>query len=238
MRFPRGIPVLPATITALGLAFGACVLVPRPAAADFISPELRAAVRAELPRDLAEVAGDAPQFSGPAGNFQVFPTDLDGTEPVECVVAYQSPGKPARIVFLGLAGDKLVRKEVKLPGGAPETLPDVNVPLYSGTGRLALVKHPDAGSVLLAWDGKGVEPVWDSGKPRKGETLWFQLDDLDQDGIREIVTYQKLLLDIALDDELGEAGAGAATERVGPIQVLRLENGTWKQDKKLLDGLR
>ena len=234
MRLPHGFPVLPALASVL---WGVALAAP-PAAADFISPPLRAAVRDELPRDLAEVAGDAPLFSGPAGTFQVFPANLDGTEPVECVLTWQAPGRPARIVFFGLSGDKLVRKEVKLPGGAPESLPDVNVPLYSETARLALVKHPDTGSVLLAWNGKSVEQVWDSGKPRKGETVWFQLDDLDGDGIREIVTYQKLLLDIALDDELGEAGAGAATEQVGPTEVLRYEDGKWKQDKKLLDGLR
>lgn len=222
----------------MALALACAVATPRPAAADLVPPALRDAVKAELPGGIPEIARDAPIYSGPGGEYRVHPVELDGAEPTECVLTFQESGKPARAVFLGLAGGKVVRTAVDLPGGDPARPPVVATVAFSDTLSLVSVKDSKAGGVLVAWDGQAAEIVWDSGKPKKGEFRWYELDDLDEDGVREIVTYQKSVLDIALDDELGERGGGGTSEIVEPIAVLRRDGGKWKKEPKLLDGLR
>ncbi len=227
-----------AVAVALALAAGCTALAPGVAGADSLPPALRDAVKAELPGGIPEVAREAPLYSGPGGEYRIYPVELDGVEPTECVLTFQEAGKPARAVFFGLAGDKVARSAVDLPGGDAERSPVVSVVMFSDTGGLAAVKDAKAGSVLVAWDGKSTSIVWDSGRPRKGETRWYELDDLDEDGVREIVTYQKSVLDAAPDDDLGETAGGGSTEIVEPVSVVRLDGGKWKKEPKLLEGLR
>ncbi len=223
---------------ALALAVGCAATAPGDARADLIPPALRQAIKAELPGGIPEIAREAPLYSGPGGEYRVYPLELDGAEPAECVLTFQEPGKPARAVFLGLAGGKAVRCAVDLPGGDAVHPPVVTQVAFSDAQALVVVKDPQAGSVLLGWDGKSASAVWDSGKPRKGETRWYELDDLDEDGVREIVTYQKSVLDVALDDDFGEMAGGGSTEIVEPVAVLRLDGGKWKKEPELLEGLR
>lgn len=228
----RGLAVVAA------LAVACAALAPDVAGADSVPPAVREAIKAELPGGIPDVAREAPLYSGPGGEYRVYPLELDGAEPAECVLTFQEPGKPARAVFLGVAGGKVTRFAVDLPGGDAERSPVVTQVAFSDTQALVVVKDSKSGSVLVGWDGKSASTVWDSGKPRKGETRWYELDDLDEDGVREIVTYQKSVLDVALDDDFGETAGGGSTEIVEPVAVLRLDGGKWKKEPKLLEGLR
>lgn len=233
MQRIHGIPLPLAAVV-----FAAAASIPGPARADSLPPALREAVKGELPAGIPEVAREAPMFSGAGGEYRIYDGDLDGAPPVECLLTFREPGKPARAVLLGLDGGKVVRLAVKLPGGDAQEPPMVMLVPFTEGRSLVLVKDPKAGSVLLAWDGKGAETVWDSGKPRPGQTRWYELDDLDEDGVREIVTYQKSVVDAVMDDELDEPGAGAASEIVEPIAVMRFQDGRWKKAEDLLEGLR
>jgi hypothetical protein len=92
--------------------------------------------------------------------------------------------------------------------------------------------------VLLNWDGKNLDVVWQSPKQRPSESRWFELDDLDHDGVREIVTYQRVELDTAADDDMGETNTGSSHETLGPTSVLRWSGGKWREDRAALDALR
>jgi hypothetical protein len=197
---------------------------------------LRAAVLPELPRALAEAAGAASAFEAPQGRFRVEVQDMDGTPPDEGILVLQEAGKAARVVFVAAAGGKVFRKPVKLPAGEPDEV-TLSFPRFAEGRALAQVQGGPAGVALFCWDGRRGDVVWSSGKPRGGERRWFELDDLDEDGIREIVTYQKLLVDVVPDDEMGEEASGSTLEEAGPIEVLRWDGSRWRKDEGLLEAL-
>ena len=222
-RCRGGLPLM-AVVLLLGLPPGAgSAEIPEP---------LRSAVRAELPAALAEAAGAASSGDGPGGRFELLQGEMDGTAPEEGVVVIHEAGKRPRVVFFGAAGEEVVRKTVKLPGAAAE-ISAAFLPFAEGRS-LVHVQGGRGGAVLLAWDGRGMDVVWSSGKPREDESRWFELDDLDGDGTREIVAYQKLLIDVAPDDEMGEAVSGSSVEEARPTGVLRWDGSKWRKDEKLL----
>jgi hypothetical protein len=219
-----------------GLIFGALpVFAPQPGAAE-VTAALEEALGREIPAELAALAPPgAREYDGPEGAFRVEVGEMDGAAPEEAFVLVLRPSRPA--TFLADASGKIVRKSVKLPGRA-DGLDAVFQPFAEGRSLVLVSGGEGAASALLAWNGKKLDTVWESGRPRAGESRWFELDDLNDDGVREVVTYQRAELDVASDDEIGETSTGSSAESLGPTSVLRLEGGQWREDSDLLDSLR
>ncbi len=193
-------------------------LVSGPVAAE-LSTALAEAVQKECPPGTAEVA--------------TYPGEMDGAPPEEVIVL---GGREHPATFLAEAGGKIFRKGVKLAGRAP-----ITVAFHPFTKDRSLVQvsgGESGGSVLLSWNGKKLDTVWESGKARPGESRWFEIDDLDDDGISEVVTYQRAELDVAGDDEIGETSTGSSSESLGPTSVLRWTDGRWREDSKLFESLQ
>jgi hypothetical protein len=84
--------------------------------------------------------------------------------------------------------------------------------------------------------------VWSAGQPRSGERHWFDVEDLDADGVGEVVAFFRGELDVfyaeeAVDETSGGASGDASTD-VDAVAVFRLSDGKWKKDDALLEGLR
>jgi hypothetical protein len=204
------------------------------------TPALTAAAREELPAPLVAIAAPgALRYEGAEGRYRLDVGEMDGAAPVEGVLAAQAAGKAVRVVFLAEADGKVVRKAVKLPGSGTGGTVTTFLPFAEGK-TLAQVQGGAAGAVLLAWDGRKLEVVWDSGKPSTTESRWFELEDLDDDKTLEVVAYHRRALDTAPEDELSEqAGGGAsATEEAAPLSVLRWNGSRWEKSEELLRGLR
>jgi hypothetical protein len=101
----------------------------------------------------------------------------------------------------------------------------------------------EAGQLLLAWSGEKLRKVWEAGRARGAETFWFELEDLDQDGVAEVIGYRQRALDVYRDEEFREESGGGEGRTMGsgqvdPQVVRRLVDGRWKKDPDLLKALR
>lgn len=203
------------------------------------SPALRAALREELPTSLAAAAPpESLRFEGTEGSFRLEVGEMTGSEPPEALLVARAADKPLRVVFLAESDGKIVRKPIKLPASGTGDAVVTFLPFAEGKS-LAQVQGGSAGAVLLVWDGRKLDVVWDSGKPTAGESRWFELEDLDDDGTLEVVTYHRRALDASVEDELAQETPGAsASEEAAPISVLRWDGGRWEKSEKLLQGLR
>ena len=125
--------------------------------------------------------------------------------------------------------------------GSKFTQASVAFPVFREGASLAHVKAGDGGTVLLYWDGKKLSTIWKVGKPSQDESRWIELEDLDADGVAEVIVYHRRALDVYTDeDELdfGGGGSEAASGKVDAVEVYRLRSGSWKKDKDLLENLR
>ena len=216
-----------------------CLAVAVSAHAADPSPALHAAFREELP---AALAGAAPpeslRYEGSEGRFQLEVGEMDGVGPGEGLLVVHPAGKAARVVFLAETEGKVVRKPVKLPASIVGEAVTSFLPFAEGKA-LAQVQGGGAGAVLLAWDGRKLDVVWDSGKPSTEESRWFELEDLDDDHTLEIVAYHRRALDLAAEDDLSEQTGGASgTVEAAPLSVLRWNGSRWEKSEELLHRLR
>ena len=99
-----------------------------------------------------------------------------------------------------------------------------------------------AGQALLEWNGKKLARVWEVGKTTDDESHWFEVEDLDGDGVSEVIVYLRRELDVFyVDEDALDQGSGSdpsAIDQVDAVGVYRYEKGRWKKSKQLLDDLR
>lgn len=216
-------------------------------AADAPDASLYRACVDKLPKELAEVesaqGGPRASGSGPAGRWSVTTADLNGDGTEEAFLIALPADHAGEVTFLyrkdGAPDGDWGTKKVKLEGGG---VVDASVDVTPiGDGRsLADVQGGDAGQALLAWNGRKLDTVWKAGRPGEGERRWFVLEDLDENGVDEVVEYFQRELDVnfADEDDLEVGGAGGTTTRVDAVAVYRLEGDDWKKDRDLLESLR
>jgi hypothetical protein len=200
---------------------------------------LRAAARAEISPALAKAApAESLRYEGPEGRFEILHGEMDGAGGAEGVLLVRPAGKPLRVVFLADVGGKAVRKTVKLPATTGTDAIVTFLPFVEGKA-LCQVQGGPAGAVLLSWDGRKLDVVWSSGRPRTGESRWFELEDLDGDRTLEIVAYHRRALETAVEDDLDQGSSGAsAAEEAEPVSVLRWSGRAWEKKDDLLGRLR
>jgi hypothetical protein len=225
-----------AALIAIGLAAG-------PAAGE-VSPAVLEACRDELPDDLAELGEpDARHGRGAAGEWRIESAPMDAGETEEVILVALPAGKPGDVWFLAeREDDDPYRKKVSLKG-RPVTHVSVAFPRFRAEAALAHVNAGEGGQVLLHWDGEKLREVWKPGKPKKKESRWFELDDLDADGTSEVIIYFRRELDIYADDEVITESGGAddrtmSSGSVDAVAVYRFDDGKWKKDGDLLESLR
>ena len=129
------------------------------------------------------------------------------------------------------------QKKIWLPSA------DVNFEVFAPGKALLHVQGRAAGQQLCFWNGRKLEKVWEVGRPREQEQHWFELDDLDDDGVREIITYVRRETDVFRDDEFLDAAAGGhdqtlSSDQVDALAVYHLEKETWRKSRELLEDLR
>jgi len=199
-------------------------------------PSMIAALREELPDALAAAAPpDSLQYAGPEGAFQLGVGEMDGAPPAEGLLVIRPADKPVRVVFLGESGGKSVRKTVKLPSDEAGEVSAQFVAFAEGKA-LGQIRGASGSSVLVAWDGGKCEVVWSSEKGTQ-DSRWFELEDLDGDHTREIVTYQRRSIDASAEDEFVRESQGAApTEEASAVAVLKWNGGKWEKADKLLSA--
>ncbi|MFN8179832.1 MAG: hypothetical protein U0167_18015 [bacterium] len=197
-------------------------------------PSMVAALREELPGALAAAAPpDSLQYAGPEGAFQLVVGEMNGAPPAEGLLIVRPADKPVRVVFLGEADGKSVRKTVKLPKDEAGEVSAQLVAFAEGKA-LGQIRGASGSSVLVSWDGGKCEVVWSSEKGTQ-DTRWFELEDLDGDHTREIVTYQRRAIDASAEDEFVRESQGAApTEEASAVAVLKWTGSKWEKDDELL----
>jgi hypothetical protein len=208
-------------------------------------PGLYEACLDKLPDELADAEDGTARDSGEsaAGRWSVQRHDLDGDGVDEAFLIALPAERSGEVTFLyrkdGAPDGEWDDKRVKLEGGPVR---DVTLDVQSvGDGhRLAWVNAGSGGQVLLQWSRGKLETVWKTGQPREGERRWFVLEDLDENGVDEVVEYFQRELDVfyADEDDLTDGAAGGTTTRIDPVAVYRLDDGKWKKDRDLLDSRR
>jgi hypothetical protein len=230
-----------APLLSLALA-GLVALAPASVRAAGMAADVRAACLDQLPDEARDAApADASGADGTWGRWWITTGEMDGQGGPEAVLVWLPAGKKGEIHFVsGKEGDSPEVKKVKLKG-KPVVDAAIAFPSFEEGKSLLHVNAGEGGQVLLFWDGKDLDDVWEVGKTRPDETRWFELEDLDADGRREVISYVRRDLGGAMDDELdlGDAGADRrTTDQVDPVAVFRLDGDQWKKDAELLEGLR
>lgn len=204
---------------------------------------LRNACVEEIPRELrtADVS-TAASGETDAGSWSIDAEDLDGSGTAEAILTVLPTGRPGEVVFFGERdGGKIELKKVRLKGGHLVRA-SVAFPRFADGAFFAHVNGREAGQVLLYWNGDDLERVWEVGKVRENEARWFELEDLNEDGTSEVITYYRRELDVFTDeDELSGTGGSDANLTSGKIDVesvLRFDDGKWKKDRGMLESLR
>ncbi len=203
--------------------------------------DVRTACLDRLPEEVrAASPADALEGQGSFGRWWITAGEMDGAGAAEAVLVWLPAGKKGKVHFVAPRPDDQPKvKEIKLKG-AP--LADASVSFVEyGAGRSLLhVNGGESGQALLSWDGNNLRDVWKVGKTRPDETRWFELEDLDADGAREVIVYVRRDLGAMDEDlDLGESGADQRiTEQVDPVAVYRLDDGRWKRSGDLLESLR
>jgi hypothetical protein len=232
MRFPPPI-----------LVIGLLATIASPAVAD-LSEELVATARAELPDEMVEAAEPgATSGSAAWGRWSLEAGQMDGQGSPEAVLIILPAGRPGKIFFFAeREGKKPEKKKVKLKG-SPVVHASVAFHEFTEGRAIAHVDGGESGQIILHWTGQKLEEVWKIGRVRDDERHWFNLDDLDGDGISEVIRFFRRELDVFTnEDEL--AGEGGAADRrqsggqIDAVAVYRWHDGKWKGDKALLESLK
>jgi hypothetical protein len=229
----------------LTLAFAMVVLASAVAGAqEGLPTEIVEACVAELPSAMAEdVEPGSLSGDGPAGSWRIYPGEMDGVEPLEAVLVVLPKNRRGEVHFFAQREDgRLLHKKISLKGGAL-TSAAVNYEVYAPGKALLHVQGGEAGQVLSWWDGRKLAKIWEVGRQREQEQNWFELDDLDDDGIREIITYVRRETDVFRDDEFLDAAAGGhdrtlSSDQVDALAVYHLDDGNWRKSRELLEDLR
>ncbi|NNE44818.1 MAG: hypothetical protein HKN12_11480 [Gemmatimonadetes bacterium] len=212
----------------------AAFFVPAPPAhAEDIPAELRDAVADLLP----DGHGGAREGSAGGESWNVALGEMNAAAPAEAIVVLMRPERPVEIRFLGAkASGDVVKKKVKLD--RPTASASVSFEMFREGHTLAHVDGSEGGQVLLSWNGEKLDTVWKKGPGKGGARHWFETEDLDGDGVREVVTYMQRELDVFLDeDDLEDSSAGVGNAAVDAVSVLRWHDGRWKESKELRAGL-
>jgi len=205
-----------------------------------LSAELAAACRAELPSEMAEAAGPGVlRGDGAAGRWAVEAGSMDGSGSDEAILVILPEGRPGRILFLAeREGKDPERKDVRLKG-PPVTRVAVTFHEFSEGRSVAHVDAGESGQAILGWNGKKLQEIWKIGKVRDDERHWFNVEDLDADGVSEVIRYFRRELDVFTDeDELGAEGGAADRRQAGAtdaVAVYRWDGDRWKEDQALLE---
>ena len=228
-----------ALLTALSLAVAA--LPVQPASAE-LSAAVAEACRDALPAEMAEAAEPgARSGSGPAGRWSLEAGAMDGVGTDEAILVILPAGRPGKVYFFAdREGKDPERKQVKLKG-PPVTYASVAFHAYTEDAAVAHVDAGESGQVILHWNGKKLGEVWKIGQIRDDERHWFNVEDLDGDGVREIVRFFRRDLDVYTDeDDLADEGGSVRQEagQVDAVAVYRWADGKWKKDKALLESLK
>jgi hypothetical protein len=215
------------------------VLTAPVAGADDCAPGLLVACREALdPKLLAGAAPDALEGDGAAGSWRISCGQMDGAGAAEAWLVSLPAGRSGSVEFLASDGDRITRQSLKLRGG-PVSRATVRFLPYGEDRSLAHVDGGSGGQVLVHWDGSKLNTVWKVGKVRDRERHWFDVEDVDGDGIAEVMAYFRRELDVFFaEDEVDEPSAGARTDTVDLVAVYRLDGGKWKKDSSLLEARR
>jgi hypothetical protein len=212
-------------------------------AASEASDELTAAWRDELPEEMAEAAEDAATSgSSAAGRWFVATGEMDGSGSPEAILVVLPTGRPGQVRFFAeREGKSPEEKTVKLKG-APLVHASINFHEFTEGRALAHVDGGESGQAILGWNGKKLEEIWKIGKTRDDERHWFDVEDLNGDGVSEVVRFFRRELDVYTnEDDLGDEG-GAADRRMGnatdAVAVYRWSDGKWKKDGALLESVK
>ncbi|MGH2570280.1 MAG: hypothetical protein ACRDGR_03590 [bacterium] len=219
-------------------AFAPSVLL----AAD-VPEELAARALRELPAEMSAAAGPgATSGSGASGRWSISAEQMDGAGAPEAILVVLPAGQPGRICFLAeRAGEEPERRDVKLKGGPITSASVVFHPFAEGKA-IAFIDGGTSGQALVGWNGEKLEEIWKIGKVRDDERHWFHVEDVDGDGVSEVVRFFRRELDVyTTEDEL--AGEGGAADRmmagqVDAAAVYRWDGAKWREDRALLDGLK
>ena len=206
--------------------------------------ELAQACRAALPDAMAKSAAPgATSGSGVWGRWRIESGQMDGAGSPEAFLVILPAGRPGEVLFLAeREGKDPVRKKVSLKGG-PVVRASVAFHPFAEGRALAHVDADDSGQALLHWNGDKLDTIWKVGRVRDDERHWFNLDDLDADGVSEVIVFFRRELDVFTnEDELaGEGGADDRTQSRGQIDAVavhRWHDGRWKKSKDMLESIR
>jgi hypothetical protein len=208
-----------------------------------VPDELIARALRELPAEMsAEAAPGATSGSGASGRWSISAEQMDGAGGPEAILVILPAGQPGRICFLAeREGGEPEKRDVKLKGGPIRSASVVFLPFAEGK-ELAFLDGGTSGQALVGWNGEKLEEIWKIGKTRDDERHWLQVEDVDGDGVSEVVRFFRRELDVyTTEDEL--AGEGGAADRlmagqVDAVAVYRWDGAKWREDRTLLDGLK
>jgi hypothetical protein len=208
-----------------------------------VPDELAARALRELPKEMAAAAEPgATSGSGASGRWWIAAEQMDGAGAPEAILVILPAGQSGTICFLAeREGAEPEKRDVKLKG-PPITSASVAFLAFAEGKAVAYVDGGASGQALVGWNGEKLEEIWKIGKIRDDERHWLHVEDVNDDGVAEVVRYFRRELDVyTTEDEL--AGEGGAADRlmagqVDAVAVYRWDGTKWREDRALLDGLK
>ncbi len=229
---------------ALGWTSVACLWLGASAAFADLPADVLASCRSELPDEMDEAAEAAARNGrSQAGEWRVESAQMDGTGGEEAILVVIRSGRGAKAWFVAeREGDDPKRKKVSLKGPPAPRIRVAFPPFTDGTA-LAHVDAAEGGQVLLHWHDGKLHEIWKIGRTASDEIYWFQLEDLDADGVPEVLVFFRRELDVYTDDEVISESGGVddqtlSSAKTDALAVYRWDDGKWKKDEQLLGSLR
>ncbi len=224
-------------------ALAACLTLAASGALADLSPEVLEACRSELPDKLAEAAEPgAVSGRGDGGEWSVTSAQMDGSGGEEAILVLIRAGRGAKAWFVAERdGKDPTRKKISLKGPPAPRISVAFPPFADGTA-LAHVDGGEGGQVLLHWHDGKLKEIWKVGRTAADEDYWFEIEDLDADGVPEVIVFFRRELDIYTDDEVISESSGAddqtmSSGKIDAMAVHRWNGSKWKKDKQLLESL-
>jgi hypothetical protein len=219
------------------------VLSPPVLLAAEVPEELAQAALRELPAEMAAAAEPgATSGSGAFGRWSISAAQMDGAGAPEAILVVLPAAHPGTICFFAAREAADPQKKTLKLKGPPITWASVTFHEFAKEQAIAHVDGGTSGQVLVGWNGEKLEEIWKIGKIREDEHHGVNVEDLDGDGVSEVVRYFRRELDVYTnEDELaGEGGAGDRAQaggQVDPVAVYRWDGSKWKEDRALLESV-
>jgi hypothetical protein len=204
-----------------------------------LSASLREAILASIPKTMRERVEAGANFGeSPSGRWSIESAQMDSTGSAEAILLLAPKDHPPEVIFFAERdAEQVTKKRISWKGSG-----GVAVRFQQFAPERALV-HVDAGEdsqSLLHWDGSKLTAVWEIERAPEGERRWFHMEDLDDDGVSEVISYVKRNVDVFFADETDFDVRAGGEERtaIDAVAVLRYEKGKWKKSATLLEGMR